>query len=658
MRFSLTLLLLIFINLGAIAQQQEPKVLDSITIGNSLNENLEQVAIDSVLKPGVPVIYKLDTVFLVRTDYKGATKEERAERITDHLKDISKHYNELTDTIYIHHGNDFAAIMLNQGLAFVITQQDANEERMPLQELAKRDKERFQALLLKHKYHLSSKEWMKRIGFTAAALVGLLLILWGIRWGFRIIIQRLSKFDKKLLKRRNNLFKYFIPKNTKNIFVFIASGLRVVVIVFFLLMYLPFLFSFLPWTQGIVDIFYGYIATPVNFVVHGLINFIPDLFFIIVILYIARYFVRVMKDMAEDIEEEKLVLKSFPKDWAKPTVKLFSIIVYAFAIVMVFPHLPGSDSPAFKGVSLFLGVLFSLGSTSAIANIVAGIVITYMRPFQIGDRIEIMGTIGDVVDKTLLVTKIKTTKNEDVTIPNALIINNHLVNFTANAKEMGLILHTSVTIGYDVEYEVVEKLLLKAARQSMLIQRDPKPFVLQKSLEDNYVSYELNVYTKQAAKMTLIYSDLNKNILSVFNEAGIEILSPKYVASRDGNRSTVPSQKGVDLRNPLEKVVDQVKGKNQTVKVEKGKDEEKDKVKDKDKDEVEEKDKGKGEEKSVKKVNVKEKDKGEEKDNDEDKVKEKDEVKEKGKEKGKEKDEDKEKGKAKGAAAKSKTKKS
>jgi len=566
-RFSFTILLLIIINIGAIAQIEKPKVLDSISIGNSLNGNLEMVAIDSILKPGVPALYKMDTVFLIRTDYKGASKEERAEKVSAHLLEVSKNYNELTDTIYIHHGDGFAAIMLNQDLAFVITQQDADEERMPIQELEKRNKERFQELLIKHKYHLSSKEWMKRIGFTVAALIGLLLILWGIAWGFRILIKRLSKFDKKLLKRRNNLFKYFIPKNTKNIFVFIATGTRAIIIVFLLLIYLPFLFSFLPWTQGIVDIFYGYIATPVNFVVHGIINFIPDLFFIIVILFIARYFVRVLKDMAEDIENEKLVLKSFPKDWAQPTVKLFSIIVYAFAIVMVFPHLPGSDSPAFKGVSLFLGVLFSLGSTSAIANIVAGIVITYMRPFQIGDRVEIMGTVGDVVDKTLLVTKIKTTKNEDVTIPNALIINNHLVNYTANAKELGLILHTSITIGYDVEFETVEKLLIKAAKQSILIQRDPKPFVLQKSLEDNYVSYELNVYTKQAAKMALIYSDLNKNILSVFNDAGIEILSPKYVASRDGNRSTVPSQKGVDIRNPLEKVVDQVKGTNQKVTV-------------------------------------------------------------------------------------------
>ena len=566
-RYYLPFIFLLFISFNLFGQEEGSNVLDSISISNSIGENLELIDQDSILPPGVPVIYKNDTVYLIRADYNGASKKERATNVSERIIQISKDFNELTDTIYIHMAEEFAVVLLNQKMVFVVTKEDAKTVNIPLKELANRYKESYESLLLKHKYHLSSEEWMKRIGFTAVALVGLFLILFGIRLFFRVLIKRLSKFDRKLLKRRNNLFKYFIPKNTKNIFVFIASGTRVIIIVFFLLMYLPFLFSFLPWTQGIVDIFYGYIATPVKFLAHGLINFIPDLFFIFIILFIARYFVRVLRDMAEDIETEKLVLKGFPKDWAQPTVKLFSIIVYAFAVVMVFPHLPGSDSPAFKGVSLFLGVLFSLGSTSAIANIVAGIVITYMRPFQIGDRVKIMETVGDVVDKTLLVTKIKTMKNEDVTIPNALIINNHLINYTANAKEEGLILHTSITIGYDVEYENVEKLLIKAAKQAMLIQRDPKPFVLQKSLEDNYVSYELNVYTKQAGKMALIYSDLNRKILDVFNEAGVEILSPKYVASRDGNMSTVPSQKGVDLRSPVEKVIDHVTGKNQKVKV-------------------------------------------------------------------------------------------
>ena len=567
-RYFLPFIFLLFFSVSLSAQIEKPKGLDSLSASDSINENIELIDKGSILEADAPVMFKGDTVFVIRAAFNEMTKKERAKKISDNIADISKKYNELRDSIYVHLSDGFAAVMLNHIPAFIVTSKDADIVNISLKKYAEQCSKSYQALLLKHKYQLSSKEWMKRIGYTAAALVGLFLILYGIRLFFRILIKRLSKFDRKLLKRKNNLFKYFIPKNTKNIFVFIATGSRVIIIVFFLLMYLPFLFSFLPWTQGIVDIFYGYVATPVRFVVHGLINFIPDLFFIFIILFIARYFVRVLRDMAEDIETEKLVLKGFPKDWAKPTVKLFSIIIYAFAVIMVFPHLPGSDSPAFKGVSLFLGVLFSLGSTSAIANIVAGIVITYMRPFQIGDRVKIMDTVGDVMDKTLLVTKLKTLKNEDVTIPNALIINNHLVNYTANAKEEGLILHTSITLGYDVDYDLVEKLLLRASKQAMLIQRDPKPFVLQKSLEDNYVSYELNVYTKQAAKMALIYSDLNRKILDVFNEAGVEILSPKYVASRDGNRSTAPSQKGVDLRSPVEKAIAHVTGKNQKVKVE------------------------------------------------------------------------------------------
>jgi len=232
----------------------------------------------------------------------------------------------------------------------------------------------------------------------------------------------------------------------------------------------------------------------------------------------------------------------------------------------MFPYLPGSESPAFKGVSIFLGVLFSLGSTSAIANIVAGIVITYMRPFKIGDRVKIGETVGDIIEKTLLVTRIRTVKNVDVTIPNATIINTHLWNYTKNATEHGIILHPTVTIGYDVPSETVIKLLLLAAKNTKNLTRDFKPFVLQKSLNDFYVEYELNVYTKQPSKMLLFYSELNQSIQRAFNEAGVEILSPHYNAIRDGNATTIPGEENQDLRNPVEKIIDKVTGKDQKAK--------------------------------------------------------------------------------------------
>ncbi|MGW8316651.1 MAG: mechanosensitive ion channel family protein, partial [Bacteroidales bacterium] len=352
-----------------------------------------------------------------------------------------------------------------------------------------------------------------------------------------------------------------LPRNTKGVFPFFLKLLWIALIILILVFYLPFMFSFLPWTENLVMQFYGYLAKPVKDVLQGLLHFLPNLFYIFVIVVITRYVLRVFSYLTREIEAERFKIRGFYKDWARPTFTIVKIILLAFALVFVFPYLPGSDSPAFKGVSIFLGVLFSLGSTSAIANIVAGIVITYMRPFSVCDRVKIGQSVGDVIEKNLLVTRIRTIKNEDITIPNALIINSHLWNYTNNASTLGIILHTTVTIGYDVPSETVTKLLLKAAKNTKNLTRDFEPFVLQKSLNDFYVEYELNVYTRQPGKMARFYSELHKSILDEFNRAGVEIMSPHYSAYRDGNASTIPEADPKPPGNPVEKVIDKITGK-------------------------------------------------------------------------------------------------
>ncbi len=311
--------------------------------------------------------------------------------------------------------------------------------------------------------------------------------------------------------------------------------------------------------------FYRFIAEPVKSIGRGLLNFLPNVFYIIVIILIARYLLQILNLLTKDIDEEKLKIKGFHRDWAQPTANIIKILLYAFTLVFIFPYLPGSSSPAFRGVSIFLGVLFSLGSTSAIANIVAGIVITYMRPFMVGDRVRIGESVGDVMEKNLLVTRIRTIKNEDITIPNATIINAHLWNYSKSASSIGIIIHTTVTIGYDVPSKQVVDLLLKAAANTKDLSRESKPFVLQKSLGDFYVEYELNVYTKQPQKMAVLTSDLNNSILEEFNKAGVEIMSPHYSALRDGNASTIPAAEPpktpVPPKNVVDQVIDKVSGK-------------------------------------------------------------------------------------------------
>lgn len=251
-----------------------------------------------------------------------------------------------------------------------------------------------------------------------------------------------------------------------------------------------------------------------------------------------HYVIRFSRFLFNEVERQNITLPGFYPDWALPSFKIVRFLIIAFAVVMAFPYLPGSDSPAFKGVSVFLGVLFSLGSSSAVANVVAGVILTYMRAFCVGDRVKIADTMGDVIEKNLLVTRIRTAKNVDVTVPNAMVLGSHIINYSSSAQ---LILNTTVTIGYDVPWRQVHELLLAAARSTERIMAEPKPFVLQTALNDFYVSYELNAYTDAPSAMATIYSELHARIQDSFNEAGVEIMSPHYSTLRDGNPTTIPA---------------------------------------------------------------------------------------------------------------------
>ncbi len=545
-------------------------VQDSLHAADDQTAPQENTFIDKVAT--APVTLKGDTLFLINHSPKEYPVSYRATQISHRIETLSKDYKKGVDSIYLQPKNEFISIMYNDEVAFIVTENDARTSNTSISRLAEMQMTKFkEALHHDLKYDLTTKEWMIRIGYFLLSLMILVVVFKLINWLFKKLNAYLSKFEKRFLKNKKNIFKYFIPRNTTNIFVFISNVARIITIVFVLLTYLPFMFSFFPWTEDMVSAFYGYLAQPVKFVFFGFIDFLPNLIFIIVIIFITRYVIRVQKDIVEDIEAEKFIIQGFPKDWANTTQKIISLLIWAFALVLIYPHLPGSTSPAFKGVSIFIGALISFGSTTAVANIIAGVVITYMRPYQIGDRVKIQNTTGDVIEKTLLVTRIRTIKNEDVTIPNANIINNHLINYSANVDKNGLLLHTKVTIGYDVPWDTVEKLLIEAALKSMHIEAEPAPFVLQTSLDDNYVSYEINAYSKEARKMALVYSDIHKNILDVFNTAGVEILSPQYIAARDGNLTTVPSQLSTESRSPIDKIVDHLTGQNQAVKIKKDK---------------------------------------------------------------------------------------
>jgi small-conductance mechanosensitive channel len=304
---------------------------------------------------------------------------------------------------------------------------------------------------------------------------------------------------------------------------------------------LPILFGIFPWTKNMAQTLFGFVLNPLKDIGLSLWVFLPNLITIVVIVIVFRYVLKGLYFLKSEIQEENLKLPGFYSDWASPTYQIIKVLVFAFMIIVIFPYLPGSDSPVFQGVSVFLGFLFTFGSAGSLSNVIAGLVLTYMRLFKIGDRVMIGGISGDVIEKNMLVTRVRTTKNEIISIPNSTVMNSHTINYSSDATEKGLIMHSTVTIGYDVPWRDMHQVLIAAALQTPLILKEPAPFVLQTSLDDFYVSYQINAYTRESNKQAMIYSELHQNIQDLCNKAGIEIMSPHYRAARDGNQSTIPA---------------------------------------------------------------------------------------------------------------------
>ncbi len=249
-----------------------------------------------------------------------------------------------------------------------------------------------------------------------------------------------------------------------NLLLWLTAKVRLLLNLFLFYLFIPLLLSYFPQTRRLIWDYLDYILAPLRTIGSGLLAFIPNLIFIGVTLYVLRYVLKLFRLLFSEIKSGHLSLRGFHPEWADPTFKLSRFLLIIFTIVLISPYMPGFGSPAFQGISIFLGLLLSLGSTAAIANVVAGAVLIYMRPFNIGDRVKIADTLGDVIEKTLLVTRIRTLKNVEVTIPNSMVLGSHMINFSNQAREGKLILHADFTLGYDVPWRQVNDLLLAAAQ--------------------------------------------------------------------------------------------------------------------------------------------------------------------------------------------------
>lgn len=378
------------------------------------------------------------------------------------------------------------------------------------------------------RHSLVNIEFVQILKFCAA-LVILIILLKLFFW----LINKVKIFLFKRDASYNSIkFKNLVLVESSTINKFINMSffiLKAVISIFIFYSFLAYILSIFPKTQGIADTLISYFYKMIMSFIRSCLGFVPNILTIAFIIIITYYLLEFIKFIARSLFSKKISLSGFKREWIIPTYKIAQFFIIIFAIIAIFPYLPGSGSPAFKGVSVFVGLLITLGSSTAIANTIAGLILIYMSPYGVGDRVKIDQVIGDITEIGLLVTRLRTIKNEDVTIPNSKILSQETINYTDSTQsKKPLLLYVEITIGYNIDWQKVEESLLKSAKNIEGIDTEEQAFVLVKDLESNFIRYELNLPIKEASQILNIKSILNKNILDNFKEAGIEILSPSY----------------------------------------------------------------------------------------------------------------------------------
>ncbi len=491
---------------------------------------------------GAAVQVQGKTLFVIQEGYFSFSAADRANAVTARIERLSKESKAHIEAIRTYDEETTTVVAAGDMVIMTITERDAKAAGKARQALAQEyaDKIREAAESLQRTYSLRTIviATLWALGATIAYLLILKLLGVVFRKAYSLVRSWHGRYIHSIRIQKLELLP---AERITGLLLGVARGLRVLLTVVTTYAYVSFTFSLFPWTRGYADLLLGYVLYPLGVIRVAAIGFVPSLFFIGVIVTVAYYLTRVIRFFFKELERETISINGFYPEWAQPTYKIVRLLIIAFTLVVIFPYLPGAKSPAFQGISIFFGLLFSLGSSSAVSNVVAGTVLTYTRAFQVGDRVKVGDAVGDVLGKNFLVTRIRTIKNEEISIPNAIVLGSHVINFSSAVREQGLILHTSVTIGYDAPWRTVHKLLLDAAAATENVLQEPKPFVLQTNLDDFYVSYQLNVYTDKPALMAGTYSDIHQNIQDKFNEAGVEIMSPHYHGVRDGNAIAIPA---------------------------------------------------------------------------------------------------------------------
>ncbi|UBF25083.1 mechanosensitive ion channel family protein [Kovacikia minuta CCNUW1] len=492
---------------------------------------------------GYPVVLDGEVLFRVKQGVPGlASAEERAKIINQRLLTAANNSEIAPNEIRADALGKTPVIKIGDAPLLTIDPRDRSSDE-PLPVMADKLVQKLRSKVQEYRQSRSVEQTVRGILFAVLSTVALIIFTIAVqRTAHRLLVRIQAARRADALDVRLQDTQFLDSDATGFLLKGLVKLFRLVLILGSLYLYIPFILSQFPATRRLGQSIFNDIAYRSNGMIQAFVQYLPNFVMVVIIGFFTYYVIQFVKLVLRGLARDNAYPWFYP-EWTQPTTRLATFLILAIAAVIAAPFLPGFGSPAFQGISLFVGALFTLGSSSAVANAISGIILIYTRAFRLGDLIRIGDVVGQVIEKSLFVTRIMTFKNEINTIPNAVILGTQVTNYNAAARDENqyLVLYTTITLGYDVPWRKIHEVMIKAAIDVPGIVSEPPPFVLQTALNDFNVSYELNAHTDRPELMPQIYSKLHQNLQDYCNQADIEILSPGYTSIRDGNHTTIPA---------------------------------------------------------------------------------------------------------------------
>jgi small-conductance mechanosensitive channel len=491
---------------------------------------------------GYPVALDGNVLFTIQAPRAPYSAEQRATDISKDLEELARSREVDATSLRMVPGETDTILLAGHTFVLAVTDEDARRAGRSREELAQQRRLILEKAIAAYRLARAPRLMIRAFLVAVLCWVAMAVFIAGLYRLRRKAVAGLGdRYRRFLTSRHLDAFHARFGEQLLGITNGVVGLLVAVAAMTALFITAYYSLSQFPGTAGYSRRVLNHLDTPIVIIGRMFEAYLPHLLVVVLIAAGAYCLIRILRAIFRALEYGDISFPGFPADWAKPTNQIVTFILAIFALVVIFPYLPGGDSPAFRGISIFIGVLVSLGSSSAMGNLIAGIILTYTHPYRIGDRVRISDTVGDVQERSFLVTRLRTVKNVEVIVPNSMILGAHILNYSMQAAGRELILHTSVTIDYDVPWRTVNQLLIRAAEGTDGVLARPEAFVLQTSLNNYHVSYQINVFTDRPNEMEAIESRLHERIQDEFNQAGVEILSPTYLSLRDGNTVTIPA---------------------------------------------------------------------------------------------------------------------